>query len=83
MTKKAAAKPKVPTTIELGAMSPPISLQIEGLVPRREAKKLDSFAYSITMLKLHELLSPAEAAKARKRLVKLIKDTLERHVRHD
>lgn len=54
-------------TLRMGAMSPKLSEQINGL-----PKVFDEFADAVTLLSVHGLLAGSEAHNARKRIVKKI-----------
>lgn len=55
-----------------GALSPKLSEQLKGELPKDELKWLDKYADAVTLLVIQELLSESEARKARQRIVKRI-----------
>ena len=58
--------------IELGALSPKLSVQLEGLLPPEKLAVFDGHATAITRLHIHGLISDAESDRARKRLMRKI-----------
>lgn len=60
-------------TIELGAMSPPLSKQLAGLiVPKARLRILDKLADSLTWCYVHGLLTEPEHQRAGQRLIALV-----------
>ena len=61
--------------IKMGALSDPIYKQLreQGFpVKKKDFEIVEKMSYSITLLKIHSILSMTETKKAEKRLVKLI-----------
>jgi hypothetical protein len=67
--------------IHMGALSPKLSDQLAGELPKSELKWLDKYADAVTLLKVQSLLSEQEANKARHRIVKRIERLLRAHGR--
>jgi hypothetical protein len=62
-------------TIELGAMSPKLSQQLDGLkVPRKRLRVLDKLSESLTWCYLHHLITEAEHNRASRRLLAKVQD---------
>lgn len=60
---------------DLGALAPPIGEQIPQL-PQKAATRIERFRVAINLLRIHQILTQAEARNAEKRLVKEITDEL-------
>lgn len=67
-------------TIELGALAPKLSKQLRGcrIKPDR-LRTLQKLADAVTWCHLHSLISDAESARARRRLIKKIQEGLLEH----
>jgi hypothetical protein len=60
-------------TVELGAMSPPLTKQLRGLnVPKARLRILDKLAESLTWCYVHGLLTEPERQRAGQRLIALV-----------
>lgn len=66
-------------TIEFGALSKPIGLQLESqgiAITDDESERFDRIAYSIVMLHLHGIIPDSVRDTSRKKLMKLISKTI-------
>lgn len=61
-------------TLEIGALCDPISKQLAGLLPENKLAQFDAMNDAITTCYVHGLMSDGESDRARKRLLKKIKD---------
>lgn len=56
--------------IHFGALVPPLSEQLEGVLPKKDLKRFDAMAQAIVICNINGLISDGDAHKARQRLVK-------------
>ena len=62
--------------IQLGAMCPKLTEQLEGHAPAEKLEFLDRIADSITLLYLHGIITESQVTPARKRLMKKVEETI-------
>jgi len=66
-------------TIEIGALSVPLSKQLEGLVSDADAKQLDADNGAITRCYIMGYIPEAATTRARKKLLKKCQEVVDKH----
>ena len=58
--------------INFGALAPPLAVQLEGILPKKDLKRFDELAVAILRCNLNGLISDGAAQAACKRLMKMM-----------